>query len=57
MYHDPFAMTKPSYMHPAKVPFMKKRSNVVVSGVGLPRVIAMVTVEEPTTRRMDNKTS
>ena len=40
-------VTKPSDMHLAKVPFVKKRSNAVVSGVRLPRAIATVTVESP----------
>lgn len=35
MHHAPFAMTKPSYMHLAKVPFAKKGRNAVVSRVGM----------------------
>jgi hypothetical protein len=49
-------MTIPSYMHPVKVLSVKKRRNAVVSGVGLPRVIAIVTAGKPATRRTGNKT-
>ncbi len=57
IHHVPSAMMKMSYMRQAKVPFVKKRRSAVVSGVGLPRVIATVTGETPGTKRTGNKIS